>query len=664
MAQDIDSAGSSRRLLPFLRTLAIALGIVLVLFAMYEAVERVWLHDVDMETLHILHRIRGLLAALVAASFVGWFIIRKSQPLLTSALAPGEWATGARPRETERTLVYARWFIQMRWIAVVVAFTLIVVTVQVVELLPLVVWWPLIMTVIVLVLLNLVYTELARQKRTNKRLLAFQAYADLLILTVLLHFSGSLENPLAPLMLFHVIIAGIILSRRQCYAVAIVGGAFFAILATLELTGVVHHYTLGIFPHIEDGGHLTHAAQEPMYVVSQVVLHVTILLLTAFFVTTLSDRLRRDERQLERYAERISTERQLLSQALDTTGTALCVCDHNLVPTWNNRQWNTWFGNVPIDSTIHREIYGAKSPARQTMEDGQVRVFEMPFEEQAPAEGAGDPGRTLLTTTAPLMNQDGEINRVVQLAQDITEQKRTQAALIRADKLAAVGEMAGEVAHEINNPIAIISAKARLLLANHRSDISDTVAEELAKVTDMADRIARITQGMLSYSRPSAATRFELDARMPVRKALMLIEQRARNNNVQINDRLPDRALDVMANADELEQVFLNIFLNSMDAMPEGGSLDVSASSVADQHEIVVEDTGWGVDDEIQERVFDPFFTTKVEGEGTGLGLSICVGLVRSHGGTIELWSEKGRGTRTTVTLPVHVSVEVNKQYG
>lgn len=664
MAQESDTKDRSRYLFPFLRTVAVALGIVLVLFAAYEAVERVWLADVDMETLHMLHRIRGLLAALIAASLVGWFIIRKSQPLLTTALAPEEWATGARSREGERIMVYARWFIQMRWIAVVVAFTLILVTVRVVELLPMVVWWPLIVTVAVLVCLNLVYTALVKLRHVSKKFLAFQAYADLLILTVLLHFSGSLENPLAPLMLFHVIIAGIILSRQQCFAVAIVGGLLFSLLATLELTGVVHHYTLGIFPHMEDEGHLTHAAQEPMYVVSQVVLHVTILLLTAFFVTTLSDRLRRDEWQLERYAERISTERQLLSQALDTTGTALCVCDHNLVPTWHNKQWSAWFGDVPVDSTMYGQIYGADSRAGKTVTDGQVRVFEMVLEDQVAVDHPDDGGRTLLTTTAPLMNQDGEINRVVQLAQDITEQKRTQAALIRADKLAAVGEMAGEVAHEVNNPIAIISAKARLLLANHRGEISDKVAGELVKVTDMADRIARITQGMLSYSRPSAAARLALDARMPIRHALELVEQRASKASVEINDHLPDRCLDVMANADELEQVFLNIFLNSVDAMPEGGRLDVSATCVEGQHNIVVEDTGLGIDSAIQERVFDPFFTTRAVGEGTGLGLSICVGLVRSHGGTVELESEKGSGTKLTVKLPIHVSVEATEQHG
>lgn len=554
MSKETGRADRSGRVYPLLKMLLITFGVIVTLFAGYEVVENLWLTGLDMQTLHMLHRIRGLLAALVAASLGGWFIIRESQPLLTTALSPEEWTTGTRSRETERVDIYTRWFIQMRWIATIVAFTLIVVTVRVAQLLPLKVWWPLILTVATLAGLNLVYTALLKRGYASRGLLVFQAYTDLILLTVLLHFSGSIENPLAPLMLFHVVIAGIILSRRQCFSVAIVGGAIFATLAGLELTGVLRHYTLEIFPHQEHAGALTHAAREPLYVASHVTLHATILLLTAFFVTTLADRLRRDERQLERYAER--------------------------------------------------------------------------------------------------------------LAREITEQKRTQADLMRAEKLAAVGEMAGEVAHEVNNPVAIISAKARLLLANHRKEISEGVAGELTKITDMADRITKITQGLLSYSRPSAGARQEMDARMAIRAALSLVEQRVRHNEVRIEDRLPAEPLPVMANADELEQVFLNVFLNSVDAMPEGGTLTVSATSTNSEHAIAVEDTGTGVDTDILERVFEPFFTTKPEGKGTGLGLSICVGLIRSHGGSVELTSDPERGTEVIVKLPAHVPEQGTEQNG
>ncbi|MBD3645945.1 MAG: hypothetical protein HUJ31_00525 [Pseudomonadales bacterium] len=212
--------------------------------------------------------------------------------------------------------------------------------------------------------------------------------------------------------------------------------------------------------------------------------------------------------------------------------------------------------------------------------------------------------------------------------------------------------MAGARAHGGNNPVAIIRAEARLLLANHRDEISDKVAGELIKITDMSDRITRITQGLLSYSRPSAGARQQLDARMPVRKALSLVEQRAQAAGVEIVDRLPDDEITVMANADELEQVFVNLLFNALDAMADGGTLTVSVTTSDGAHVIAVEDTGEGVDAETRERIFEPFFTTKPEGEGTGLGLSICVGLIRSHGGSIDLSSSAGRGTIASVKLP------------
>lgn len=657
--------------MPIVQIILIALTIVAMIFVSYEVVERVWLHDLDMQVLHILPWIRGLVVALVAATFVGWLILRRSQPLLATAISSGQ-VTGLSLSETDRITTYARWFIQLRWIAIFVAITLIVGTVQIFELLPALVWWPLVLTVATLTGLNLSYIILLHRKVVSTTMLAFQAYADLLCLTVLLHFSGSLENPLAPLMLFHVIIAGIILSRHQCYTVAVVGGALFASLALLELLDILPHYTLQVFPHLEHDGEVVHAALEPVYVTIQVGLHCSILLLAAFFVTTLSEQLRRGERQIEQYAERILTERQLLEQSLETTGTGLSVWDQQLTPFWHNLQWETWFGGIPSESAVHHEILGPDSSVRKTVGDGQVRVVEVNVNNDITSvvPEITDDGRTFLTTTAPLVGQDGEISHVVQLVQDITEQKRTQAGLMRAGQLAAVGELAGEVAHEVNNPIAIISAKSRLLLTNHRNDISEKVAEELTKITEMADRIARITQGLLSYSRPSAAIRVQLDIRIPIRRALSLVEHRAQISSVMIEDLLPNQPLMLNANADELEQVFLNLFLNSLDAMVKGGRLTVSATLSANEmsnipeYSILVEDTGSGVNQEVQERVFEPFFTTKAQGEGTGLGLSICLGLVRSLGGSIELVSQQGQGTRITVKLPEGSTEMVDNENG
>ena len=271
-------------------------------------------------------------------------------------------------------------------------------------------------------------------------------------------------------------------------------------------------------------------------------------------------------------------------------------------------------------------------------------------------------------TTAPLHDSQGKVAQVVELAQDITEQKRTQTQMMRAEQLAAIGELAGQVAHEVNNPIAIISAKTRLLLSDHRSEMSDDIASEIEKITDLSDRVARIAQGLLSYCRPSGAVRTQMDIRNSIRKALALIEQRAKQTGIEITEDLSNEVPMVEANPQEMEQVFLNLLLNALDAMHQGGRLTLSArqeNEAADDANswitVTVQDTGCGIPEEQRELIFQPFYTTKEQGRGTGLGLSICHGLIQSHGGTIDVESQPGEGTSFIVRLPVHSSSQQTK---
>lgn len=265
-----------------------------------------------------------------------------------------------------------------------------------------------------------------------------------------------------------------------------------------------------------------------------------------------------------------------------------------------------------------------------------------------------------MVTTAPLRNPAGHVHQVVEVAQDITGPKQTQAQLIRAGQLAAVGELAGKVAHEVNNPIAIISAKARLLLSDRRADMDQEISDELEKIITLSDRVADIAQGLLSYGRPSTAARELIDIRPSLNGALSMIEQRAVNAGIELIKDIGGSLPPVLANAHELEQVFLNLLLNAIDAMPDGGTLTIRISQSDqsdDQHgnclNITLQDTGSGISHDALDRIFEPFFTTKEPGKGTGLGLSVCQGLVRSFGGEIDVQSEVGHGTRVTVRLPV-----------
>lgn len=656
------------------RPLLCGLMVTLCLFVAYEIVERLWLTHVELQTLHLLHLLRGVLSSLIVAGFVGWMIIRVSPGFLPATPADEAWARQPAPTSADRTKAYARWFIDMRWIAVLLAGILVFISIQLVNWLPKEVWWPLMITVASLAGFNLIYIRLLRWERGLPALLLLQGYIDLVILTLLLHFSGGIENPLSMMMIFHVIIGGILLSRPQCHWIAAAASALFALLAWAEWSDRVEHYTLQLFPHFEQpGGEMFHPAHHTLYTISRVVLQAVVLFLTAYFVTTLAERLRQNERRLESMARRALAGQQLLEQALETTHTGLRVLGSDLQTFWANARWREWFEGFLAQSGEGSErLNGFDSPARQTLADGLLRVTEVVFEKGPGATAlaeANNAERVFQVTTAPLSDLNGRIQQVVELAQDITQQKHAQTQMMRAGRLAAVGELAGQVAHEINNPIAIISAKARLLLADHRGEMSAKIAQELSKITDLSNRVARIAQGLLSCCRPSPATRVRLDLRQPIRKSLAMVEQHAREIAVVVEDDLREALPPVKANSQEMEQVFLNLFLNALDAMPQGGRLRVSAA-ISDLHDgqpgvaVKVEDTGVGISETIRDRIFEPFFTTKQEGRGTGLGLSICLGLVRSHGGEIEVESKPGRGSCFTVKLPAEGAVRKEQLHG
>jgi signal transduction histidine kinase len=629
-----------------------ALAAVLLLFAGYEVVEHLLLAESDDRLLVVLQRVRVSVAALLAGGVASWLILREGLPVLSAGVLPTGPSGSHLLEPGLKQIHYARWFILMRWVAIVVATIAVFVTVEVTRLLPAQVGPSLGALIVLLTALNLSYAIYLRLCGAQTAFLVFQVYADIAILILLLHFSGGIENPLTALLLLHVIIAAIVLGRAHAYQVATVATVLFGLLAGAECFGVLPHYTLRLFPHQHHNDLLLHAAHDPLYAGSRVLLQAVVLFLVAYFTTTLVRRIRRDEGELQELAERARAQTQMLEQALDTTGTALCLIDRESKPYWSNTRWAEWQAAAPELACC---AGSSDSPVRGTLADGVVRTSELRTTQ------AGST-RIFEMTTAPLRDDEGTIHRVVTLARDVTPQREADARARQSERLAGVGELAGQVAHEVNNPIAIISAKCRLLLRSGRATLPVEVREDLQKIAELADRVARIAQGLLSYCRPAPGLRQPLDLRLPVRRALAYLEARAASAGVSIADELEPTLPAVHANAAELEQVFLNLFLNALDAMPCGGSLRVRACVSAAAPAFVaveVEDTGSGIDPAIRDRVFEPFLTTK-SGRGTGLGLSICQGLVRSHGGEILIESEPQRCTRVVVTLPVAAAVGAN----
>ena len=258
-------------------------------------------------------------------------------------------------------------------------------------------------------------------------------------------------------------------------------------------------------------------------------------------------------------------------------------------------------------------------------------------------------------TEVPLQNSgaDDAVVGTLLLIEDITDHVRLEEQLQISEKMASIGLLAAGVAHEVNTPLTGISSFTQMLLEG--ADPADPRTVLLEKIERQTFRAAKIVNGLLNFSRPGTSSneRTEVDLNAVVTDVFVLLEHQFGVGSIKVRRNLAPTRVPVLGIEHQLQQVFLNLFLNARDAMPSGGWLSVS-TRVGDHGAVAeVADTGLGIPSEQLARIYDPFFTTKTIGRGTGLGLSITYGIVQEHGGTIHCESAVGQGTRFQVTLPL-----------
>jgi two-component system NtrC family sensor kinase len=234
-----------------------------------------------------------------------------------------------------------------------------------------------------------------------------------------------------------------------------------------------------------------------------------------------------------------------------------------------------------------------------------------------------------------------------------------QQQLLTSEKLASIGLLSAGVAHEINTPLTGISSYVQIL----QKKLTDaTHSQVLEKIEVQAERVAKIVKNLLNFARnPSEASFHKVDLSENLHEIISLIDYKLKNMNI-------DLVLDIhpmkpiWAQGERIQQVFINIILNAMDAMPEGGKLKIEVSHTNDHAVITIEDTGTGIKSQHLPHIFDPFFTTKGIGKGTGLGLSISYAIIKEHEGRITVESESGQGSRFTIFIPMDLEKrKINK---
>jgi signal transduction histidine kinase len=237
----------------------------------------------------------------------------------------------------------------------------------------------------------------------------------------------------------------------------------------------------------------------------------------------------------------------------------------------------------------------------------------------------------------------------------IDDLKETQAQLIQAEKMGALGQLAAGVAHEIKNPLAIIIQGIEFIRSSISSD--KMLLDAVNRIKEATVRADKIVRDLLNFSKQTSVAFEEVDILNIINESISLIEYQLGPKNIKIIRDLPPSLPKIKGDITQLKQIFINIILNAVDAMPEGGTITIKAEEVEKEGNkyirISVKDTGTGIPEEILQKVFDPFFTTKKKEKSAGLGLSVTKGLVEKHGGNIEIKSKVGEGTTVIIELPV-----------
>ncbi len=239
------------------------------------------------------------------------------------------------------------------------------------------------------------------------------------------------------------------------------------------------------------------------------------------------------------------------------------------------------------------------------------------------------------------------------LSGKMLELKGAQQQLVHSSKMAAIGELAANVAHEINNPLTSVLGYTTYLLKT--ANLDEAPRRMLGMMEQETLRVRKIIRNLLDFSRQKPSRMQPADLRMPIKETIALVQGMAESSSISVVEEYPATQVTVNMDHDEMKQVFINIAYNALQAMPSGGEFRVRISTAL-EHQVTVEfgDTGVGIAPENLNKIFEPFFSTKETGDGTGLGLSISYRIIQNHSGTIDAASQVGQGTVFRVTLPLY----------
>ena len=356
---------------------------------------------------------------------------------------------------------------------------------------------------------------------------------------------------------------------------------------------------------------------------------------------------------LRTYQSELHRERDFSGKILNNTQSLILVADTAGLISYANRRWydagfeqRELLGRPLLELAAPSFAQALAEAVRSTLNGQQVDNLELEIVRRSGATGK------FSANLSPMRDEQGTVTSIVLVLTDITDSAVLRDKLLHTEKMAAVGQLVSGVAHEVNNPLTAILGFADLLMEN--PDMPETARKDLRVILQEAQRTKQIVQNLLSFARQMPPQRNPVQLNSILRRTIQLRSYDFNSHGVDVVEHLDEGLPDVIGDAHQLQQVFLNILNNAYDAVREVGRparIEIMSTKSGDSVEVSFSDNGNGISH--PDKIFDPFFTTKEVGKGTGLGLSICYGIVKEHGGEILCHNNiGGQGATFIVRLP------------
>ena len=489
--------------------------------------------------------------------------------------------------------------------------------------------------------LTLLYIGAGRMIRSRKINLAIQLAGDLLVVTMLVYFTGALDSPFSFLYLVTIITASMMLYRR--------GGLFAASGAVILYGALGDLIVYGLIP-LPEQSFIVPTAWTTSRLYLNVATNFAGFYATALLTSFIAEKLQKTSEELDANRQNLAALRALNQNVVESIPSGLITLSPEGSVSFINPAGCSILRSDPRNMIgrhiseigfFRREEW---EEARRTIAtDGVVRVEKSNF-------GSDDDQHTIGYALTPLNTLEGSSSGYTLIFQDLTDMKKMEAELRLKDRMAAVGELSAGIAHEIRNPLAAIAGSVQVLRKSEA--LSPQEQRLMSIILKESERLNKSIADFLRFVRPQEKRTVDFDIAASLSETLDLLANSAElQPGHRIERHIVPPSFILTGDADQIRQVFWNLARNAVQAMPLGGILHVSAEPGADAYRICFTDSGRGMSEIDQRRLFQPFRTNFPS--GTGLGMAISYRIVQEHGGRIDVASRSGMGTMITVLLPV-----------